>query len=79
MTIDGVWSAIGTMNFDNRSIAFNDETNLVALDRRLGAKMDSIFLEDIKFSKEIKLEEFRHRPWYQKLLENGANLLSRIL
>ena len=77
--IDGVWSAIGTMNFDNRSLAFNDETNLVAYDRRLGAKMDSIFLEDLKFSKEIKLEEFRHRPWYQKLLEHGANLLSRVL
>jgi cardiolipin synthase len=77
--IDGVWSTIGTMNFDNRSLAFNDETNLVAYDRRLGAAMDSIFIEDLKYAKEIKLEEFRQRPWHQKLLENGANLVSRLL
>jgi cardiolipin synthase len=77
--IDGVWSTIGTMNFDNRSLAFNDETNLVAYDRRLGAAMDSIFLDDLKHSKEIKLEEFRRRPWYEKLFENGAHLISRVL
>jgi cardiolipin synthase len=77
--IDGVWSTIGTMNFDNRSLAFNDETNLVAYDRRLGAAMDSIFLEDLRYSKEIKLEEFRKRPWYQKLFESGAHLMSRVL
>ncbi|MGQ0715178.1 MAG: phospholipase D-like domain-containing protein [Gemmatimonadaceae bacterium] len=77
--IDGVWSTIGTMNFDNRSLAFNDETNLVAYDRRLGAAMDSIFREDLTYSAEIKLEEFRQRPWYQKLFENGANLISRLL
>lgn len=77
--IDGVWSTIGTMNFDNRSLAFNDETNLVAYDRRLGAAMDSIFLEDLTYSAEIKLEQFRRRPWYQKLFESGANLISRVL
>jgi cardiolipin synthase len=77
--IDGVWSTIGTMNFDNRSLAFNDETNLVAYDRRLGAAMDSIFIEDLKYSKEIKLDEFRQRPWHQKLLETGAHLISRVL
>ena len=77
--IDGVWSTIGTMNFDNRSLAFNDETNLVAYDRRLGAAMDSIFIEDLKYAKEIRLEEFRERPWHQKLLESGANLVSRVL
>lgn len=77
--IDGVWSTIGTMNFDNRSLAFNDESNIVAYDRSLGAAMDAIFLEDLKHSKEIKLEEFRQRPLYQKLLENGAHLLSRLL
>lgn len=77
--IDGVWSTIGTMNFDNRSLAFNDETNLVAYDRRIGAAMDSIFIEDLKYAKEIKLEEFRQRPWHHKLFENGAHLISRLL
>lgn len=77
--MDGVWSAIGTSNFDNRSLAFNDESNLVAFDRRVGAAMDAIFLEDLKFSTEIELETFRRRPWYQKVLENGAHMISRLL
>ena len=31
---DGMWSSVGSMNFDNRSMAFNNESNLVVLDRR---------------------------------------------
>jgi cardiolipin synthase len=77
--IDGIWSSVGTMNFDNRSLAFNDESNLVTFDRRVGAAMDSVFFEDLKHSREIKLETFRRRPWHQKVLESGANLLSRLL
>ncbi len=77
--IDGVWSTVGTMNFDNRSLAFNDESNLVTFDRRVGAAMDSVFLEDLRHSREIKLETFRDRPLYQKVFEHAANLISRLL
>lgn len=77
--VDGVWCTVGTMNFDNRSLAFNDETNAVAFDRALGARMQELFLEDLKHSKEIKLEEFLRRPWHHKLFEHGAHLLSRLL
>jgi cardiolipin synthase A/B len=77
--IDGVWCTIGTMNFDNRSLAFNDESNVVAFDRSLGTAMQAIFLEDLKHAKEIKLEEFLQRPMHQKLFEHGAHLLSRLL
>jgi cardiolipin synthase A/B len=77
--IDGIWSTVGTMNFDNRSLAYNDESNLVTFDRRVGATLDSIFLEDLKHATEITLETFRHRPWHQKVFETGANVLSRLL
>src|SRR5262249_597369 len=29
IVVDGVWGSIGSMNFDNRSMAFNAESNLV--------------------------------------------------
>lgn len=77
--VDGAWVAVSTMNFDNRSLAYNDEVALLALDPRLGARMDSVFLADLGFSKEIQLESFRRRPWGQRLLERGAALLSRLL
>jgi cardiolipin synthase len=79
MVVDGMWSYVGSMNFDNRSLSFNNESNLVTLDRAIGAQMDSIFLDDLKSSKEIKLDEFRKRPLSGKILEWGAQKLRRVL
>ena len=41
--------------------------------------MDSVFMADLRYSKEITLPEFQKRPWTSKLLEQGANLFSRLL
>jgi cardiolipin synthase len=67
------------MNFDNRSLSFNNESLLVALDRKVGAKMDSIFMDDLTRSQEIKLDEFGKRPLSGKILEWGAQKLRRVL
>jgi cardiolipin synthase len=77
--VDGMWGSIGSMNFDNRSLAFNNESNLVFLDAKLGAEMDATFMDDLSRSKEITLPEFQQRPWHHRLLESGASLLSRVL
>ena len=79
LVVDGLWGGVGTMNFDNRSLVFNDESMLVALDRRYGAQLDSIFFEDIKYAKEIKLAEFSKRSLGQRVVERAAVLLSRVL
>ena len=77
--VDGMWGSIGSMNFDNRSLAFNNESNLVFLDATLGAEMNATFMDDLTRSKEITLEEVQRRPWHHRVLERGAGLLSRIL
>lgn len=77
--VDGKWGSIGSMNFDNRSLAFNNESNLVFLDDGLGADMDATFMDDLSRSKEILLPEFVKRPFYHRIIENGAALLSRLL
>ena len=79
MLVDDIWSAVGSMNFDNRSFTFNNESMIVALDKDIGAKMDSIFLEDLKHSEEIKLETFRKRPLKGRIFEWGAQKLRRVL
>ena len=79
IVVDGLWSSMGSMNFDNRSIAFNNESQIIALDSTIGKQMDDNFLEDLKYSKEIKLDEFRKRPWTGKVLEWGAQQLRRVL
>lgn len=77
--IDGVWSTVGSLNFDNRSLVFNNESNVVALDERVGASLDSLFMDDLRYSKEIRLETFEGRAWTERLLEWGANMLQRVL
>jgi len=76
---DGIWSSIGSMNFDNRSLAFNDESNIVVWDRAFGAEMDSTFVDDLRNAREIKLPEFKRRPWAERLVELGATAFSRLL
>jgi cardiolipin synthase len=77
--VDGVWSTVGSLNFDNRSLVFNNESNLVTLDGRVGATLDSLFMDDLRYAKEIKLGEFNRRSWLEKALEWGANSLQRLL
>ena len=76
---DGMWGTIGSMNFDNRSMAFNNESNLVFLDPRLGAEMDATFLADLSHAKEITLAEFQRRGRWERLLEGAAATISRLL
>ena len=76
---DGIWSTIGTMNFDNRSMAFNDESVLMVHDRGVAERMVRVFREDLEYADEITLEAFDRRPWTHRVLERGAELLARIL
>jgi cardiolipin synthase A/B len=79
IVVDGFFSSIGSMNFDNRSLAFNNESQILALDSRVGQQMDSVFVDDLRYSQEMKLDTFRKRPWTGKLLEWGAEKLRRVL
>ena len=67
------------MNFDNRSLAFNNESNLVVWDRGFGALMDSTFLEDLRFSREVTLGDFEKRPWAARMVELASSVFQRLL
>ena len=76
---DGIWVSIGTMNFDNRSLALNDESTLMVLDSAVGQRMEKVFFADLAHSKEIDLATFRRRPWLDHLSEWLANLITPLL
>ncbi len=79
IVMDDQWSTVGSMNFDNRSLSFNNESNLVVLDSTFGAAMDSTFFDDLRYAKEITLPEFRKRGAVERMLELGSTMLSRVL
>ena len=77
--IDGEWLTIGSMNFDNRSMALNDEATLMVSDQTLGHQMEQIFLEDLRYAQEITGEAFRRRSWLARAAESAANFFTRLL
>jgi cardiolipin synthase len=77
--VDNYWSSIGTLNFDNRSLALNNESNLVMLDAPLGNAMTAMFFSDLEHAVEVKLETFMRRSLMERMLEAGSNILSRLL
>ena len=77
--VDGLWSSVGTMNFDNRSLALNDEVTLMVLDPEFGRRMDAIFLDDLRHARELTVEQFRQRRWTERMAEWAADLLTRLL
>ena len=77
--VDGVWSAVATLNFDNRSLAYNNEVAFLARDVRVGAVLDSMFREDLRFADEIRLETFRRRPWTDRVMEWGGSVIAGVL
>lgn len=77
--VDGEWLTIGSMNFDNRSMALNDEATLMVLDRTVGEQMDRIFIDDLGHATEITAARFRQRSWFQRMAERGVNLITRLL
>jgi cardiolipin synthase len=77
--VDGRWVSVGTMNFDNRSLALNDESTLMVLDTAAGRRMEKVFLDDLRRAREIDLAEFRRRPWYRHLAEWAASQITPLL
>jgi cardiolipin synthase len=77
--VDGLWSTVGSMNFDNRSLVLNDEANLMILDPNVGRQMNAVFVEDLRYAEEITPATFARRSPLQRLGEQAANLLSRLL
>jgi cardiolipin synthase len=72
IVVDGVWSTIGSTNFDNRSFALNQEINLTIYDRGIAQRLDQIFSDDLKYSERITYESWKSRSLYERVMEMFA-------
>jgi phosphatidylserine/phosphatidylglycerophosphate/cardiolipin synthase-like enzyme len=61
MAVDGIWGTVGSANLDNRSLALNDEMNLVAHDREFVAHLEKVFGDDLAHSRLINPQRWRTR------------------
>jgi cardiolipin synthase len=69
LVVDGVWSVVGSTNFDSRSFGINDEVNLAALDEALARRIDEDFQRDIANSRCVTYEDWKNRPVLERANE----------
>ncbi|HEX3583921.1 MAG TPA: phospholipase D-like domain-containing protein, partial [Thermoanaerobaculia bacterium] len=75
MVVDGIWSTIGSSNFDDRSFRLNDEVNVNVYDAGTAKKMEEIFFEDLARSREITVRRWLKRGIFDRVKEKIANVL----
>ena len=68
-SIDGVWTAVGSSNFDPRSVVYNDEVDAVVLGSATAQDFKRMFDADIDMARRIDLATWRRRPLSERLLE----------
>ena len=51
MVVDGAWSSVGTVNFDNRSFQLHDEVTLCVWDERFAGRLLEAFEHDVERSR----------------------------
>lgn len=78
VVIDGVWSTIGSSNFDHRSVLFNDEVDVVILGSATGSELEHMFQQDVRKARPIDLATWQKRPWWRKLQEAFSRLVQRL-
>lgn len=74
VVIDGVWSVIGSSNFDHRSVVFNAEVDAVIIGEETGREMERIFEKDMNAASEVTLQKWKKRPIFRKLKETVVPL-----
>lgn len=79
MTVDGLYSAVGSANFDDRSFETNEEVTLGILDEKTAKKLDAIFEKYLPRAKEIDLEEWNRRSVWHKLKDHAAYSINELL
>jgi cardiolipin synthase len=77
MTVDGFVSNIGSANLNPRSVAWDEEVNLVALDPALTAELDRHFDQDLERAERVVAGQWERRTYLQRLGEALVRPLRR--
>jgi len=67
MVVDGIWSLVGSSNFDQRSILFNDEVDVVVLGKTPAEELRKTMLADIGHGRRIDWQTVRQEGTLQRM------------
>jgi cardiolipin synthase A/B len=79
VAIDGVWSVIGSSNFDHRSVLFNDEVDAVILGRDTGGDLEQLFQSQIQDAVSIDGQAWADRPFLDRVKDRLSRTWQNLL
>ncbi len=79
MVIDGVWSLIGSTNWDSRSLRLNFEFNVECYDTELAQQLEILIDEKIAAGEPVTIEQIEARRFPVKIRDGLARLASPYL
>jgi cardiolipin synthase len=79
MTVDGCWSSVGSVNFDNRSFQLHDEATLCVSSDRFAGLLTDQFERDLAVSERMDPERWSARGRRQRVQEAALKLARREL
>ena len=79
MTVDGLWSLIGSTNWDPRSLRLNFEFNLACFDEKLAGELNSDFQLRMEQSGEVKHSDLDAASLGERVRDGIARLFMPFL
>ncbi|HYR27184.1 MAG TPA: phospholipase D-like domain-containing protein, partial [Thermoanaerobaculia bacterium] len=76
LIVDGVWAAVGSTNFDDRSFDINDEVNIAVMDPAIAGQLREAFVADLRHARQRHLQEWKNRGAWHKFID-GLSYLGR--
>lgn len=79
MIVDGLWSHVGSTNFDDRSLDINDEASVGLIDEGVAGELRAAFENDMKACKGLDAEAWKKRSLWHKFIDRSSYLLNEQL
>jgi cardiolipin synthase A/B len=79
MVVDGVWSSVGSVNFDNRSFQLHDEATLCVRSEAFAAELTERFERDLADSERIEPGRWERRGPRRRASESALRFARREL
>ncbi len=80
VVIDGVWSAIGSSNFDHRSVLYNDEVDAIILGAETADELEKIYQDGMSIATEIDRKTWEaNRPFIEEIRGGLSRLWEGLL
>ncbi|HKR56159.1 MAG TPA: phospholipase D-like domain-containing protein [Gemmatimonadales bacterium] len=79
MIVDGIWSHVGSTNFDDRSLDINDEASVGLIDEEIAARLRAAFEDDLRHCQKLDAEGWKQRSLWHKIVDRASYLVNEQL